>query len=296
MFHCQQKTISSCVIITGMSGGGKSSALKILEDEGFFSIDNLPHMLLPQLMEMLREHSAALAKGVAVVVDVRSEGLLEELQTTVRQLRETIPNVQLLFLDASDSVLLKRFGATRRKHPMGNDLPVLEGITEERAKLRSIRAQSDVILDSSGFTQNELRAALLRVMKITPSALTVLLTSFGYKYGIPIDADYVFDVRFLTNPYYVTELRDLSGCDEAVKHFIEAMPEAQNYINLQDKLLRAVLPLYTNTGKKQIHIATGCTGGRHRSVALTEKLATSLQSMDQLVVVNHRDIDKGLLL
>ena len=296
MSQCAQKTISSCVIITGMSGGGKSSALKILEDEGFFAIDNLPHMLLPQLMDMLREHSAALTKGVAVVVDVRSEGLLEKLQTTVRQLRGSIQNVQLLFLDASDSVLLNRFGATRRKHPMGNDLPVLEGITEERAKLRSIRTQADVILDSSGFTQNELRAALLRVMEIMPSPLTVLLTSFGYKYGIPIDADYVFDVRFLTNPYYVAELRNLSGCDDGVKKFIEAMPEAQQYIKLQDELIRAILPFYTNTGKKQIHIATGCTGGRHRSVALTEKLARSLESIDQLVVVNHRDIDKGFVL
>lgn len=286
------KNVNKCIIITGMSGGGKSAVLDILEDQGLYSIDNLPPSLLPQLLQVLQRHSAAVKNGVAAVVDIRGEELLRELEAVISALNKTVADVQLLFLDASDIALLRRFDTTRRRHPLGGDLSTLEGISRERKILESIRREADIILDSTDLTMNELRASVLRNLKLSPGALTVFISSFGFKYGIPMDCDYLFDVRFLPNPNYIPALHALSGCDLPVQEYLGELQETLAFLNQTKALFDVILPLYYNTGKQQIHIAIGCTGGRHRSVALTEKLAKMFMNSEKNVVVSHRDMHK----
>ena len=289
MNNSSDKKVSKCVIITGMSGGGKSSVLDILEDQGLYSVDNLPPSLLPELLQVLQRHTSAVKNGVAAVVDIRGEELLRELETVISTLDKTMVDVQLLFLDASDTVLLRRFDTTRRIHPLGGDLSTLEGISKERKILESVRREADIILDSTDLTVNELRASVLRKLKLSPKALTVFISSFGFKYGIPMDCDYLFDVRFLPNPNYIPELHALSGCDLPVQEYLDALKETSAFLNQTKALFDVILPLYYNTGKQQIHIAIGCTGGRHRSVALTEKLGKMFADSEKNVVISHRD-------
>lgn len=287
-----EKSVNRCIIITGMSGGGKSAVLDILEDQGLYAVDNLPPSLLPQLLQVLQKHSAAVKNGVAAVMDIRGEELLRELEYVISTLNKTVADVQLLFLDASDSALLRRFDTTRRRHPLGGDRSTLEGITEERKILESVRREADMILDSTDLTMNELRASVLRNLKLSPGALTVFISSFGFKYGVPMDCDYLFDVRFLPNPNYIPTLHALSGCDLPVQEYLNELQETTAFTNKIKALFDVILPLYYNTGKQQIHIAIGCTGGRHRSVALTEKLAKMFKNSEKIVVVSHRDMHK----
>jgi UPF0042 nucleotide-binding protein len=287
--------IKRCVIITGMSGGGKSSALNVLEDQGFYAIDNLPPTLLPQLLDVLADHQSAIANGVAAVVDVRGEELLNDLENVVALLKEKVGKLEVLFVDATDETLVRRFETTRRRHPLAVNTTILGGIALERELLKAIKMSADIVIDTSGLKTPEFRAKLLNIMGMSSEQLSVMFSSFGFKYGIPQDSDYVLDVRFLPNPNYVEELHLLSGKDREVQKYLQAFNNLDEFLTKARGLLEFVVSVYSNTGKKHLHIAVGCTGGRHRSVAVTEMLASYLQKSGNRVIVNHRDIDKGNL-
>ena len=285
--------VDNVIVITGMSGGGKSTALHILEDQGFFAIDNIPPSLLPQLVEVLGRHRAAMDHGVVAVVDIRGDDLLADLEAVVAMLKRRLRNVILLFMDASDAALIRRFESTRRRHPLGPNLSTLEGIHRERESLAPLKEAADVVLDTTGLNLPELRGRVLESLGTPPGRLTVFLTSFGYKHGIPQDCDYLVDVRFFANPFYEPELRAGSGKDEKVVEFIlKASPVAGEFLRRQQALFEFMIPLYEGTGKSQVHIAVGCTGGRHRSVAATEWFARALEQGGHPCVVRHRDIDR----
>lgn len=284
--------IKRCVIVTGMFGGGKSSALNVFEDQGFYVIDNLPPTLLPQLLDVLEGHQAAVANGVAAVVDVRSEDLLNDMENAVAKVREKVGKVDVLFVDATDDWLVKRFETTRRRHPLGNNTTILGGIAREREMLRKIHDSADIVIDTSGLKTQEFKDKLLNILGVTADKLTVIMSSFGFKYGIPQDSDFVLDVRFLPNPNYVEELHSLTGTDLKIKSYLEGFKELAEFTSRAKELLQFVASVYDSTGKKQLHIAVGCTGGRHRSVAVTEMLASYLKKSGNKVIINHRDIDK----
>ncbi len=286
-------SVEKIVIITGMSGGGKSTALHILEDQGFFAIDNIPPSLLPQLVEVLGKHRAAVLHGVAAVVDIRGDELLRDLEAVLDSLRRRLASVKLLFMDASDSALIRRYECTRRRHPLGPGFSTLEGIQKERESLAPIKEAADVVLDTTGSNLSDLRGRVLESLGTPPGRLTVFLTSFGYKHGIPQDCDYLVDVRFLTNPYYEPDLRAMSGKDPVVADYIfKASSAATEFLSRQRDLFEFIFPLYEGTGKTQIHIAVGCTGGRHRSVAVVEAFASMLELSGYSCVVRHRDIER----
>ncbi len=289
------KTIKRCVIITGMSGGGKSSALNVFEDQGFYAIDNLPPTLLPQLLDVLTNHQSAAESGVAAVIDVRGEELLNDLDKVVAQIRDKVDKVEVLFVDATDSCLVRRFETTRRRHPLAADTTILGGITKERALLSKIYQQADIIIDTSGLKSPDFKAKLLETMGMTTEKPVVIMSSFGFKYGIPQDSDYVLDVRFMPNPNYVKELQMLSGKDPEIQEYLKKYSLLDEFVTKAVSLLDFVASVYCSTGKKQLHIAIGCTGGRHRSVALTEAIAKSLKKSGANVKIEHRDIDKGNL-
>lgn len=282
--------VRRCVIITGMSGGGKSTALHMLEDRGMYAIDNIPPALLPQLFSVLSRHEGAVQNGVAAVVDVRGDRLLKDLFSVIEMLRKKGVSVTVLFLDASEKVLLQRFEKTRRRHPLASDISIIEAIGIERVELSPILEWADSIIDTSDTDLAGLREKLGCELDVSPVIPIVLFTSFGFKYGIPQDSDYVFDVRFLPNPYYVSELRPLSGKSEKVQTYMESFAETEEFIAKLLNLLEFAFPLYANTGKHQMQIAIGCTGGRHRSVAIVEKIARDFTSGK--CMVRHRDIDK----
>ena len=290
---CTSNKIKRCVIITGMSGGGKSSALNVFEDQGFYVIDNLPPTLLPQLLEVLVNHQSALNNGVAAVVDVRGEELLNDLERVVSKLIEKVEKIEILFVDATDETLVRRYETTRRRHPLSENTTILGSLALERKLLGSIRKSADIVIDTSGLKANEFRSKLLEVMGMTSDKTSVILSSFGFKYGIPQDSDYVLDVRFLPNPNYVDELHSLSGKDYEVQKYLRSFENLDTFIGKAENLLDFVSSVYSSTGKKQIHIAIGCTGGRHRSVAISEILAIHLKKIGNNVIVDHRDIDKG---
>ncbi|MEA3508423.1 MAG: RNase adapter RapZ [Synergistota bacterium] len=282
--------VTRCVVITGMSGGGKTTALHILEDHGMYAIDNIPPALLPQLLSVLGSHPEARQNGVAAVADVRGDRLFMDLVDVVSILKNKGIDLKVLFLDASNSVLLQRFEETRRRHPLSCETSILDAINLERAELSPVLEMADAVLDSTQMDPAQLRKDLLGTLNTSEGPVSVLLTSFGFKHGLPPDSDYVLDVRFLSNPFYDVSMRRLSGLDEKVQNFIRATGDSEPFIRLTGELFRHVLPLYRNTGKNRIHIAVGCTGGRHRSVAVAEWLAREFDHPD--LRVRHRDIDK----
>lgn len=284
--------VSKCIIITGMSGAGKSTALKILEDRGFFACDNLPPILMPRLMETLSGNRSAVGTGVAIVIDIRGEGLLEDLFASMEALKRLVQDVTLIFLDASDNWLVRRYETTRRRHPLGKGITILEGIAKERRQLAAIRERSDVVKDTSSMMPNDLRSELLTELGMNDEPLMVIVSSFGFKYGVPRDCDYLFDVRFLPNPNYVPELKKMSGRDTAIQEYLDRVPAKRYFIEHIESLMEFVLMQYDNTGKKQVHIAFGCTGGRHRSVAVAEAISAYLLRRGYKVAVDHRDILK----
>lgn len=285
--------IKRCVIITGMSGGGKSSALTVFEDQGFYAIDNLPPTLLPQLLDVLKNHQSAVSNGVAAVVDVRGEELLNDLAMVVAALKAKVAQLEVLFVDASDETLVRRFETTRRRHPLSSGTTLLCGIAKERKLLASIKQNADIVIDTSELKTNEFKTKLLNIMGETPEKPSIIFSSFGFKHGVPQDSDYVFDVRFLPNPNYVPELHTLSGKDAPVQKYLAGFADFKKFIEKAEALLEFISSVYGNTGKKQVHIAIGCTGGRHRSVAVCEALAANLKKDGSKVIIDHRDIDKG---
>ena len=284
-----------CIIITGMSGAGKSSALNVLEDQGFYAIDNLPPALLPQLFDILESHSTAAEKGVAAVVDARSETLLNDLAQVVAKLRENGIRTKIIFIDCSDEDLVRRFETTRRRHPMAEGLTILQGIETERARLNNIIKSADIVIDTTGLKLPDFKKRLLEASGMSVEQPAVIISSFGFKYGAPQDADFIIDARFLPNPNYVDELHSLSGKDEAVLNYLHSFPMFGEFLSRADSLFGYVSSVYGDTGKKQLHICVGCTGGRHRSVAVAELLGSYLKAAGKRVRVQHRDIDRGNL-
>ena len=281
--------VSRCIIITGMSGGGKSTALHMLEDLGYYAIENIPPTLLPQLIQVLGKHEEAVQNGVAAVVDVRGESLLNHLLAVIENLRKRGLDVRVIFLDASDSTLVKRFEETRRRHPLSSDSTILEAINMERVELVHIHEIADAVVDTSVMSLAQLRNEILAKVEISEGPLSIIFTSFGFKHGIPADSDYVIDVRFLPNPFYEPSLRYLSGKDREVREFITSSGEISEFVDQLALLFEKVFALYRSTGKNLIHIAVGCTGGRHRSVTVAEWLG---ERFPENSMVRHRDIEK----
>ncbi len=276
-----------------MSGAGKSSALNVFEDQGYYAIDNLPPALLPHLIEVLENHPAAVEHGVAVVVDVRGKELLNGLGRVVERLRKDGVDTDVIFINASDDALVRRFETTRRRHPLADGSTILHGIRDERKMLSSIMEESDIVIDTSKFKLPEFKSRVLASAGVSVSEPSVIVSSFGFKYGAPQDADYIFDVRFLPNPNYVDDLHMLSGMDEPVRKYLTGFSSMRKFLDLAIPLLAYISSIYCETGKKQLHICFGCTGGRHRSVAAAEIAGAAIRTSGKRVVISHRDIDKG---
>lgn len=280
------------VILTGLSGAGKTQAIRALEDLGFFCVDNLPSAMIPTMAELASRADDGLEK-VAIVADVREGGFLKEFPRVFRRL-QSMPGItpRLIFLEANPSTLVRRFSETRRPHPLAPDRSVAEGIREERAKMNSIRAMADLILDTSNLTVHELRDVFMRMSRDEGerAAMVVTLVSFGYKNGVPLDADLVFDVRCLPNPHFVETLRPLTGRDRAVVRYMRRYASTREFLDRLTAFLRFALPQYVQEGKSYLTVAIGCTGGRHRSVMIAEELKKTLASVKGITVrVKHRD-------
>lgn len=279
------------VIITGMSGAGKTVAIQSFEDMGYFCIDNMPPTLIPKFWELIKE-SGKVTK-MALGVDLRSRSFFEEIQSMLIEIENTnFIDTSVLFLDASDEELVARYKETRRTHPMAMDGLVTEGIRKERAILNDIKAQASVIIDTTTLTPRQLREKINQTFKTKDDqGFRIEFVSFGFKYGLPIDSDIVMDVRFLPNPHYIADLRPLTGKDQPVYDYVMSFDETELfYLKFLD-LLKTVMPGYIKEGKSSLTVAIGCTGGQHRSVALTERLSQAL-SETYKVNVTHRDKDK----
>lgn len=282
------------VIVTGISGAGKSTALKMLEDVGYFCVDNLPVPLLPKFMEMLILPGSEYTK-VALGIDIRSSQKFVQLQETLEKLREKGVKFEILFLDASDQALIKRYKETRRSHPLAGEGRVDKGIGEERRRLVFLKQQADYIIDTSQMLTRELRAEIHKIFVENKNYknLYVTILSFGFKYGIPGDADLVFDVRFLPNPYYITELRPMSGNDAPVRDYVMNSETARIFLDKLTDMVQFLIPNYVAEGKNQLVIAIGCTGGKHRSVTLANALYYALEQEEGYgLKIEHRDIEK----
>jgi UPF0042 nucleotide-binding protein len=280
------------LLITGMSGSGKSTALRALEDAGWFCIDNLPVPLLSKLLE-LASYAGNMPR-VAVVTDAREPHYLGSSPAAVAELRAQGVKVEILFLDANDDALIRRFSETRRRHPLSPEGSVPAGIAEERRRLEPLRALADEVIETSAVTVHELkRMVQARFSETQGAQLNVSVLSFGYRYGLPPQADLVVDVRFLPNPYFVPEMRERTGRDPDVAAYVLDREEAQGFLDRVVDLIRFLLPKYRREGKSYLTIAVGCTGGKHRSVAFARAVADRLQSDEALVRVWDRDIEKS---
>ena len=281
------------VIITGLSGAGRSFAIKCLEDLGYFCVDNLPTTLIPTFAELCA-HSSRDIRLIALGVDIREGEYLAHLMETLAELRRQGHKPEVLFLEATDETLVRRYQETRRRHPLAGDGSVLEGIRSERRALANLRESADRIIDTTGLSVHQLKERLVEGYgpQGTRDALTVSLMSFGFKHGAPYDADLVFDVRFLPNPHFVPALKRLDGRDAPVEEFVMSFEESRQLLAKIEDLLRFLLPLYRREGKAYLTVALGCTGGRHRSVTLVELLRRSLEGGGVAPVVRHRDIDR----
>ena len=279
------------VILTGLSGSGKSTILKAFEDLGFYCVDNLPVDLIPTFSELHRHGNTEIERA-ALLVDVREGVQIEQLPKIVRQLRRETP-ATLVFVEASELALLRRFSETRRPHPLKHDLPIREALKRERALMAPIRKVADIVIDTTKFNVHELRQFVTKSF-FSPgqSPMMVGVVSFGYRYGVPADADLVFDVRFLPNPHFIPRLKKYSGLDPRVARYIRSFPETGQFLKRIESLLKYLIPLYVREGKSYLTIAFGCTGGRHRSVTLAAAIRAALEKRGYTAKTVHRDIDK----
>ncbi|MBI4466324.1 MAG: RNase adapter RapZ [Acidobacteria bacterium] len=283
---------ASLVIITGLSGSGKGSILKALEDLGYYCVDNLPVPLISTFADLYGKTSEAVQRA-ALVVDIREGSALKGFPRLFDKLRRQVP-VTLVFVEASDPALARRFSETRRPHPLGADLPVREGIRQERALLEPIRALADVIIDTTRFGPHELRRFVQERFGGTDRRrpLLISLVSFGYRYGIPPDADLVFDVRFLPNPNFVPAYKPLAGTHRRVAGYVLSFAQTRQFLSRIERLLTYLIPHYIHEGKSYLSIAFGCTGGRHRSVAIAQALRRRLARSGHPAIISHRDVHK----
>ena len=283
------------VIVTGMSGGGKSTAIRMLEDLGFYCVDNLPVSLIEKFAEVVSMPASEITK-VALGLDVRTDHKFEEVISAIGAVRDKGYPVEVLFMDASDDILIRRYKETRRAHPLSGELRVEDGIIKERKILEDIRAKADYVIDTSHLLTRELREMLenIFVSNNDYNSLMVTILSFGFKYGIPVDADLVFDVRFLPNPFYIEELKTKTGNDEAVRDYVMAFSEAGEFVKRLKDLLRFLIPGYIKEGKSSLVVAIGCTGGQHRSVTIANAVYEALKDGGNYgIKIAHRDAKKA---
>ena len=286
------------VILTGMSGAGKSTAIKMMEDIGFYCVDNLPIALLEKFVELSDLQQNTELQKVAVGIDIRNGQALEELRDVLDRIKGTGVGYEILFLDAEDSVLVKRYKETRRNHPLSGGERVDKGIEEERKRLAFLKERADYIIDTSRLLTREMRAELdkIFVQNQDYKSLFVTILSFGFKYGIPTDSDLVFDVRFLPNPYYVEGLRAKNGNDKEVQDFVMQYQESHDFLDKLQDMVEFLIPNYISEGKNQLVISIGCTGGKHRSVTLANELYNRLKENSGYgIKIEHRDIGKDAL-
>lgn len=282
------------IIITGLSGAGKSQAVKVFEDIGYYCMDNLPPALLPDFADLCLYSKRNIDK-VAVVVDIRGGKFFNDLFKGLYDLEESGFEYKILFLDASDEVLIKRFKEQRRPHPLSTEGRIVDGIERERERLNEVKMKSNYIIDTSNLTTAMLKEEIKNIFlegKETKN-LTVSIVSFGFKKGIPLDADLVFDVRFLPNPYYIDELKDFTGNDESVREYVMKWEQTNTFVKKLIDMIDFLIPFYIKEGKSQLVIAIGCTGGKHRSVTIANVLYEDLKQKGYRVIMGHRDCEKS---
>ena len=284
------------IIVTGLSGAGKSEATNALEDMGYFCVDNLPPKLIRKFADVCQQSDGKIDK-VALVMDIRGGVFFNDLFESLNELSKYQFKYEILFLDTSDEVLVKRFKEKRRSHPLSPGGRVITGIELERKKLREVKDKADVIIDTSKYAIKDLREELARKFgdkDMPEKQMAITILSFGFKYGIPVDSDLVFDVRFIPNPFYILELKPLSGNDEPVKKYVLNQQETKTFLEKSNDMLEFLIPNYKKEGKRQLIISIGCTGGRHRSVAIANAIYEMLRQNEHNVYIEHRDIKEDL--
>ena len=284
------------IIVTGLSGAGKSEATNALEDMGYFCVDNLPPKLIKKFAEVCKQSQGSIDK-VALVMDIRGGIFFDDLFESLSELSKEQFQYEILFLDTSDEVLVKRFKEKRRSHPLAPGGRVITGIELERQKLREVKDKADVIIDISKYAIKDLREEMARKFgdkEMPEKQMAITILSFGFKYGIPVDSDLVFDVRFIPNPFYIPELKPFSGNDEPVKNYVMEQTETQTFLQKANDMFEFLIPNYQKEGKRQLIISIGCTGGRHRSVAIANSIYETLRANNHDVYVEHRDIKEDV--
>lgn len=282
-------------IVSGLSGSGKSTAMRAMEDMGCYCIDNMPAPLIPTFVELCQHSTRGLSR-VAIAVDIRGKEFLEDLQRHIDQLRKEGHEVKIIFLESRDEVLIRRYSETRRTHPLAKErgIPLPEAVLMERGEMAFLREIADEVIDTSDLNVHQLRSIVMeRLMAAPPHRMRTSLVSFGYSYGLPPEADLVIDVRMLPNPFFARELRRLTGRDPEVREYLLRQPETSEFLRRLSEMIQYLIPLYEKEGKSYLTIAIGCTGGRHRSVVIAEQLANMLKKKDLDVVLRHRDIERG---
>ena len=284
------------IIVTGLSGAGKSEATNALEDMGYFCVDNLPPKLIKKFAEVCKQSQGSIDK-VALVMDIRGGIFFDDLFESLSELSREQFRYEILFLDTSDEVLVKRFKEKRRSHPLAPGGRVITGIELERQKLREVKDKADVIIDTSKYAIKDLREEMARKFgdkEMPEKQMAITILSFGFKYGIPVDSDLVFDVRFIPNPFYIPELKPFSGNDEPVKNYVMDQIETQTFLEKANDMFEFLIPNYQKEGKRQLIISIGCTGGRHRSVAIANSIYETLRANNHDVYIEHRDIKEDV--
>ena len=284
------------IIVTGLSGAGKSEATNALEDMGYFCVDNLPPKLIKKFAEVCKQSKGSIDK-VALVMDIRGGIFFDDLFESLSELSKEQFQYEILFLDTSDEVLVKRLKEKRRSHPLAPGGRVITGIELERQKLRDVKDKADVIIDTSKYAIKDLREEMARKFgdkEMPEKQMAITILSFGFKYGIPVDSDLVFDVRFIPNPFYIPELKPFSGNDEPVKNYVMEQTETQTFLQKANDMFEFLIPNYQKEGKRQLIISIGCTGGRHRSVAIANSIYETLRANNHDVYIEHRDIKEDV--